>query len=54
MYYAYPFDRESFNDPKWDGMRLLVIIASMAVGFVMGVEWQENMFRQNFAKRRRA
>ncbi|CAN6164088.1 unnamed protein product, partial [Urochloa humidicola] len=39
---------------KRKGMVLLVTFVSAAIGFVMGVEWTENAFRKEFAKRRHA
>ncbi|CAN6221444.1 unnamed protein product, partial [Urochloa humidicola] len=44
-------ERENF---KTKVMVLLVTFASAAIGFVKGMEWTENTFRKEFAKRRRA
>jgi hypothetical protein len=54
MHYAHPFDREKISEPKRDGLSALLIFGSIAVGFVMGVEWQEDILRKKFAKMRRA
>ena len=53
MHYAYPIDRENFNEPsKW--MVALLTTVSVAVGFAMGMEWEANSLRKKFAKSRRA
>jgi hypothetical protein len=42
MHYAHPFDRENINRPEGKGMTVLFTIASLAVGFVLGVEWYDH------------
>jgi hypothetical protein len=59
MHYACPFDREKINEQRGIkkavliGKVLLVTVASLAIGFVMGVDWLENAIRKELAKRRR-
>ncbi|CAM0881478.1 unnamed protein product [Alopecurus aequalis] len=45
--------RENIKEPS-NGMVILLTIASVAIGFFMGIEWEENSLRKKFAKRRRA
>ena len=53
MHYAHSFDRENIDEPdKW--MVEMVIIASVAVGFFMGTEWELNSLRKKLSKTRRA
>jgi hypothetical protein len=54
MHYAHPFDRENINEPKRAEMSTLLIFASVVAGFILGVEWQENIFRKEFARMKRA
>ncbi|KAM0898248.1 hypothetical protein ACQ4PT_022053 [Festuca glaucescens] len=50
--------RENINEPKSKVLVLLLTISSVTLGFLMGMEWQENHIRKNIskelAKRRRA
>ncbi|CAL5091414.1 unnamed protein product [Urochloa decumbens] len=43
----------NINEPKRNGMTIL-LIASAAIGFIMGAEWYEHAFRAANDKRRRA
>ncbi|CAN6196887.1 unnamed protein product [Urochloa humidicola] len=45
--------RENVNEPKGIEKALLLAIASVAIGFAMGVDWFENALRENLAKSRR-
>lgn len=45
--------RENTNEPG-KLMELLLVCSSLALGFLIGVEWQENKFRKGFAKMSRS
>ncbi|CAN6203035.1 unnamed protein product [Urochloa humidicola] len=47
-------EEENVNEPKRNGMMILLTIASVAIGFIMGAEWYEHAFRVANAKRSRA
>jgi hypothetical protein len=44
IHYSHPFDRENIKEPKRNGMPVLLGIASVAIGFIMGVEWYDHAF----------
>ena len=48
-----PYDRETIKEPS-NGMVGLLTIASLVMGYIMGVEWEERSLRKKFAKKRRA
>ncbi|KAF7108487.1 hypothetical protein CFC21_108949 [Triticum aestivum] len=43
---------EDFDESNTKLMAALLTAASMAVGFIMGLDWRENCFRKQFDKRR--
>lgn len=51
MHYAHPFDRKNIDKPKMDGMAILLNIATVAVGFMMGAEWCDMAIRAAVANR---
>jgi hypothetical protein len=54
LHYAHPFDRENINEPKDKVLVMLLTITSVTVGFLLGMEWQEQIILKELAKRRRA
>ncbi|KAM0859372.1 hypothetical protein ACQ4PT_047287 [Festuca glaucescens] len=46
---------EAAREPEWHNvMESLLTLVAYAVGFVIGVEWQENKFRKEYAKMKRS
>ncbi|XP_047057203.1 uncharacterized protein LOC124663558 [Lolium rigidum] len=46
--------RENINEPKDKVLVILLTITSITVGFLLGMEWQENIILKELAKMRRA
>jgi hypothetical protein len=53
VHYAHPFDRENTIEPPSKGLVALLTVACVALGFLMGMEWQENIIRRELDKIKR-